>query len=53
MHRGLKPRNFTAREKAAASPLSDLDQAAGGKYHDSPKVHTAVRVWTYSFDKGK
>lgn len=44
MHRGLKPKTFTAREKAAASPLSDLDQAAGGKYHDSLKLCTAVRA---------
>lgn len=34
MHKGLKPRSFTARKKVAASPLSELNQAAGGKYHD-------------------
>lgn len=53
MHRGVKPRSFIARKKAAASSLSDLNQAAGGKYHDSLKLHTAVRVVTCSFDKGK
>lgn len=42
MHRGLKPRSLTAREKAGTSPLSDLDQAAGGKYQDSLKLHAAV-----------
>lgn len=51
MYRGLKPRSFTAREKAAASPLSDLDIAAGGKYHDSLKLYTAARVVSCSFDK--